>query len=208
MSESKFIESLRGRIRKEPGSRLFLTLAEELIKRGMDDEAAEELERGLAVSPDFAGAHLTLAKLYFKKREFNKALSEYEEAKRIFPSSLTALRGMAAVHRDSGDAESAANIYREVLLIDPFDQYASEFLESYIPKAEPACIDEPEVVEASDFETTEKPVYDVIDQSEQYRAEKKAETIGRLNSLLNGIKKAFAFSEAGDRGPLSDTRGA
>lgn len=208
MSESKFIESLKDRIRKEPGSRLFLTLAEELIKRDMDDEAVKELERGLAVSPDFAGAHLTLAKLYFKKREFSQALSEYQEAKRIFPSSLTALRGMAAVYRDSGDVESAADVYREVLLIDPFDRYASEFLESYIPQKEPVCIDEPEVVEAADFEATEKPVYDVIDQSEQYRAEKKAETIGRLNSLRNGIKKAFAFNEAGDSGALSNTRGA
>ncbi|MCE5312917.1 MAG: hypothetical protein LLF86_07185 [Nitrospiraceae bacterium] len=207
MSESKFIESLRERIRQEPGSRLFLTLAEELIKRDMYEEAAETLERGLAVSPDFAGAHLTLAKLYASRREFGKALFEYEEAKRIFPSSLTALRGIAAVYRDSGEADAAAEAYREVLLIDPLDQFASEFIDSYIPKKAPACIDEPELVESDDFDTAEKPVYEVIDQSEQYREDRKTETISRLNNLLEGIKKTFAFPEGG-RSAVSNSRGA
>ncbi|MBN2653659.1 MAG: tetratricopeptide repeat protein [Nitrospirae bacterium] len=197
MAESKFIESLRERISKEPGSRLFLTLAEELIKRDLYEDAISVLERGLAASPDFAGAHLTLAGLYAAKKEYQKALSEYSEAKRIFPSSLTALRGLASAYRGSGDMDAASEAYKEVLLIDPLDQYAAEFLANYQPASSLECIEDPEVVEAADFCTEENSACEIIDQTDQFKEQRDEETISRLNSLLDGIKRAFAFPESG-----------
>ncbi|MDX9713815.1 MAG: tetratricopeptide repeat protein [Dissulfurispiraceae bacterium] len=194
MAESRFIETLRERISNEPGSRLFLTLAEELIKRDLHDEAANILERGLAASPDFAGAHLTLAGLYALKKDYQKAIYEYSEAKRIFPSSLTALRGIAAAYKDHGDMDAAADAYREVLLLDPLDQQAAEFIEIFGAKTV-QVIEEPEVIEVEHLYTDQTSDIEIIDQTEQFNEQKNEETIGRLSSLLDGIKRAFALSD-------------
>lgn len=63
MDDNIYIKRLRERLRQKPDSRLFLSLAEELRKRGKMDEAKAILSDGIKQNP-FAAARLTLRRWY------------------------------------------------------------------------------------------------------------------------------------------------
>ena len=56
------VDELRRRVREEPGSRLFLGLAEELLRRGEREEALGVLEAGLAARPGQVAATVAKAR--------------------------------------------------------------------------------------------------------------------------------------------------
>ncbi|HMK55620.1 MAG TPA: tetratricopeptide repeat protein [Dissulfurispiraceae bacterium] len=81
MNADFFIERLRERVRKAPGSRLFLSLAEELKKRDSHEEAISVLKSGIEQSPSFVAAKLTLGRWLLKEEKL-------EEAKKAFFSII------------------------------------------------------------------------------------------------------------------------
>ncbi|HMK61541.1 MAG TPA: tetratricopeptide repeat protein [Dissulfurispiraceae bacterium] len=73
MNADIFIEKLRERVRKTPGSPLFLSLAEELQKRDAHEEAIAVLKSGIEQSPSFVAAKLTLGRWLFKEEKLDEA---------------------------------------------------------------------------------------------------------------------------------------
>ncbi|WP_237705898.1 tetratricopeptide repeat protein [Methanocella conradii] len=61
----------------------------ELYHMGMIDDALVELDASLNVNPNRAEAHLLIGDIYERRRMFDEAISEYNEALRLSPEDGT-----------------------------------------------------------------------------------------------------------------------
>lgn len=97
MDADYYLEKLRDRVLEDPGSRLFLTLAEELRKRGEMEEAFMVLKHGIENNPAFASARLTLGRWYLKDEKLDEAKQEFTAVLNISPDDKFALRYMKEI---------------------------------------------------------------------------------------------------------------
>ena len=103
MESSTYIKKLRERLSQQPGSRLFLSLAEELRKRDMGDEAVELLVDGIGKNPDFLAARLTLGRWYLQGNKFAEALEQFSAVLEKAPGNNFARKGLAEANRALGN---------------------------------------------------------------------------------------------------------
>ncbi len=103
MESSTFIKKLRERLSQQPGSRLFVSLAEELRKRDLGDEAVELLIDGIGKHPGFLAARLTLGRWYLQGRKFAEALEQFSAVLEKAPGNNFALKGLAEANRALGN---------------------------------------------------------------------------------------------------------
>ncbi|MCB1037409.1 MAG: tetratricopeptide repeat protein, partial [Acidobacteria bacterium] len=73
------LEELRQRWEADPGSRVFLQLAEEYRRLGRKDEAIHVLEQGLERSPNHLSAKVALGRCRLEKQEYGSAAGIFEE---------------------------------------------------------------------------------------------------------------------------------
>jgi len=103
MESSTYIKKLRERLSQQPGSRLFLSLAEELRKLDLSDEAADLLIDGIGKNPDFLAARLTLGRWYLQGHKFEEALEQFSAVLEKAPGNNFALKGLAEANRALGN---------------------------------------------------------------------------------------------------------
>ncbi len=134
MDSNLYINKLRERLNESPDSRLFLSLAEELGKRGSVDEAIEILENGVMSFPEFLAARLALGKYYLSadmlsnaEKEFNWILKRSGQAVSQ-EMTIYVLKGLASVYKRLGNLVDAAAQYKKALEIDPYDEEAASYL--------------------------------------------------------------------------------
>jgi uncharacterized protein HemY len=72
------IDDLRRRLEKEPGSRLFAQLAEELRKDGELEEAIRVSRAGLQKHPSYPSARMTLGRALLDTGDWGSARAEFE----------------------------------------------------------------------------------------------------------------------------------
>ncbi len=118
------IEKLRARVEKDPNSRLFLPLAEEYRKLGMQDEAISVILGGLERQPAYTSAHVALGRIYLEKNMVEEAKKEFEAVVRAIPDNLFAHRKLADIYRDRGETEKAIAEYEIVVKLNPIDEDA------------------------------------------------------------------------------------
>lgn len=111
-------------VAKEPGSKAFLSLAEEYGKAGMWKEAAAVLEDGLKTYPNFITAMVALGRAYDQLGQSVKAEALLEEAVRISPENLRAHRTLAKIYVSHGRKDAAVQSCRVILAVNPQDQEA------------------------------------------------------------------------------------
>ncbi|MCP9469578.1 MAG: tetratricopeptide repeat protein [Nitrospira sp.] len=111
-------------VAKEPGSKAFLSLAEEYGKAGMWEEAAAVLEDGLKTYPNFITAMVALGRAYDQLGQSVKATAILEEAIRVSPENLRAHRTLAKIYAAQGRKDAAARSCRVILEVNPQDQEA------------------------------------------------------------------------------------
>ena len=87
---------------KEPGSKVFIPLAEEYGKAGMWEEAAAVLEDGLKTYPGFITAMVALGRAYEQMNQAVKAKAILEEAVKLSPDNLRAHRTLAKLYAAQG----------------------------------------------------------------------------------------------------------
>lgn len=115
------IDELRQRLERDPGSRLFAQLAEELRKAGDVDEAISIARAGLAVHPSYPSARLTLGRALLDAGDAAAAKAELETAVRGAPDNILASRVLAEAHEALGDVSAALAQYRGTLEMAPGD---------------------------------------------------------------------------------------
>ena len=78
MAGNPRIDDLRRRLEKDPGSRLFAQLAEELRKDGDLEEAINVCREGLKRQPAYPSARMTLGRALFDTGDLAAARAEFE----------------------------------------------------------------------------------------------------------------------------------
>ena len=94
-------------------------LADVLARQGADDEAERNYRDALRIQPDFADAHLGLARLRFGQKAFPAALEHFREALEIAPDRAEARVGLGATLEATGDREEARRQYLAALRTHP-----------------------------------------------------------------------------------------
>lgn len=104
------IEELRRRLEKDPASRLFAQLAEELRKEGDLEEAIRVSREGLQKHPFYPSARMTLGRALLDSGDLDAARIEFEAVLQGAPDNLLARRFLeeCQARRGAPDAESAA----------------------------------------------------------------------------------------------------
>lgn len=124
------IDDLRKRIERDPQSRLFAQLAEELRKDGDLDEAIQVAREGLKTHSSYPSARLTLGRALMDTGDTKAAQRELETAVQGAPDNILAGRLLAECLESLGRLEEAAARYRTTLALSAGDRQIASRLEA------------------------------------------------------------------------------
>ncbi len=130
MSANPRIDDLRKRIERDPQSRLFAQLAEELRKDGDLAEAIQVAREGLKSHSNYPSARLTLGRALMDTGDTKAALRELEAAVQGAPDNILAGRLLAECLETEGRLEEAAARYRTTLGLSAGDKQIGAKLEA------------------------------------------------------------------------------
>lgn len=105
-SESR-AEELEQQLQDQPGSRLFVQLAEEYRRLERYDDAVRTLEKGLEDQPTYVSARVLLGRCRLESGDPAGAIPELEQALRQDQTHLLAHKLLARAHLETGDVEAA-----------------------------------------------------------------------------------------------------
>jgi tetratricopeptide (TPR) repeat protein len=112
VSEDSRIDALRKRLQKDPGSIAFAQLAEEYRRAGRFQDAIDVCQAGLARHPGYLSARVTLGRALLEIGDIDGAQRELNDVLRVAPDNLSAIRGIAEVHRKKGEIPEALEQFR------------------------------------------------------------------------------------------------
>ena len=130
MAGNPRIDDLRRRLEKDPGSRLFAQLAEELRKDGDLEEAINVCREGLKRQPAYPSARMTLGRALFDTGDLAAARVEFETVIKGAPDNILASRLLAESLEGLGDLQAAAKQYRTTLALAPGDKQVQGHLDA------------------------------------------------------------------------------
>lgn len=120
-AEKQEIAKLRERIAKDPKSKLFVSLAEELRKGGDRDAAIRVLQEGLKHSPTYITARSFLGRYLLEKGDLASALKEFQAVAAAIPDNLLAQRKLGDILVLMDREPEALEKYRIVSTLTPRD---------------------------------------------------------------------------------------
>ena len=106
------IRDLQRRVEREPGSRYFVPLADELRKAGRLPDAIATLESGLVVHPGYVAARIALARAYLEAGRIESSMEAFSRALADDPSNLVAAKALGDLHLSRGEPLEALKRYR------------------------------------------------------------------------------------------------
>lgn len=130
MAANPRIDDLRKRLQKEPGSRLFAQLAEELRKEGELEEAIRVCREGLSKNPNYPSARMTLGRALFDNGDLPGARGELEAVLKGAPDNILASRMLGECLEGLGDPAGALARYRLTLQMSPGDKQVQARLDA------------------------------------------------------------------------------
>jgi len=122
------IEKFKAMIAKNPGSRLFATLAELYRKEGMLDEAIRLCIDGLTFHPNYLSGRVALGRAYYEKVMFKEAKEELLKVIAITPDNIVANKVLGELFFVEGDGVEAKRYFERVLTQSPGDTVIEEKL--------------------------------------------------------------------------------
>jgi len=135
------IDDLRKRLEREPGSRLFAQLAEELRKEGEFEEAIRVSREGLQKHPAYPSARMTLGRALLDSGDLTGARGEFETVLKSAPDNILAGRFLGECLEALGDHLGALARYKTTLTLAPDDrqlQTRAEALQTRLAAPSPA----------------------------------------------------------------------
>ena len=128
MADESRIEALKKRVQKDPGSIAFAQLAEEYRRAGRFQESIEVCRAGLARHPGYLSARVTLGRALLEIGDTESAERELGEVVRVAPDNLSAVRGLADVHRRRGELPEALEQFRAAFDLAGQDPTIEQFV--------------------------------------------------------------------------------
>jgi Flp pilus assembly protein TadD len=116
------IDELRKKLDKEPGSRLFAQLAEELRKDGDLEDAIRVAREGLQKHSSYPSARMTLGRALYDTGDWAAARAEFELVLKGAPDNILASRLLAESLESLGDVPAAIERYKKTLALAPGDK--------------------------------------------------------------------------------------
>lgn len=123
------IEELRRRVERDPASMAFAQLGEEYRRAGDLDGAISVCRAGLAIHPGYLSARVTLGRTLLVTGDPAGAEAEFTYVLRHVPEHLAALRGLAEIHHQRGDASAALDYYKRAFAQATHDPHLEQMVE-------------------------------------------------------------------------------
>jgi len=120
------VAELRRRWEEDPGSRLFLQLAEEYRRLGRHGEAVTVLESGIERHPGQVSAHVALGRARLHTDDAGGAVEALDRALELDPTNLVAHKLLVEAHLAQGDRDLARQRLDLYLLLNEGDPDADE----------------------------------------------------------------------------------
>jgi len=111
------IEQLERRVKADPASIAFATLAEEYRRAGRHQEAIEVCRSGLSRHPAYLSARVTLGRALIEVGQLEEAKAELAHVLQTAPENLAAIRGLAEIHHRRGEIPEAHEHYKSAMEI-------------------------------------------------------------------------------------------
>jgi tetratricopeptide (TPR) repeat protein len=105
------IRDLKSRVEREPRSRFFVPLADELRKAGRLLETIEVLEAGLAEHPSYVAARVALARAFLEAGRIDESMTAFSKVLADDPSNLVASKALGDIHLSRGERTEALKSY-------------------------------------------------------------------------------------------------
>ena len=102
--------------------------AQAYLDAGMSSEATAELERAVALCPNFADLRTRLGVAYRDRGDVQRARSQFEAAKEANPNYLQARLMLGVLELSSGNDDAARAEFESVLEIDPSQKSAAMYV--------------------------------------------------------------------------------
>jgi tetratricopeptide (TPR) repeat protein len=106
------IQDLKRRIELDPGSRLFVALAEEYRKAGRLAEALSTLQRGLLSHPNYLSAQVALGRAYLESGQVTEAIATFSRVLVADPGNLVSARSLADIYLSRGENVEAIKKFK------------------------------------------------------------------------------------------------
>jgi tetratricopeptide (TPR) repeat protein len=106
------IEDLKRRLEIDPGSRLFVALAEEYRKNGLLPEALSTLQKGLLAHPHYISAQVALGRAYLESGLITEAIATFSKVLVADPGNLVSAKSLADIYLSRGEAVEAVKKYK------------------------------------------------------------------------------------------------
>jgi tetratricopeptide (TPR) repeat protein len=106
------IRDLERRLDLDPGSRLFVSLAEEYRKVGRLRDALSALQKGLLAHPGYVAAQVALGRVYLEAKQTTDAIATFTKVLSADPGNLVAAKSLADIHLDRGDKLESLKKYK------------------------------------------------------------------------------------------------
>lgn len=128
MAGNPRIDDLRRRLEKDPGSRLFAQLAEELRKDGELEEAIRVCRAGLQKHAAYPSARMTLGRALLDTGDIAAARVEFETVLKGAPDNILASRFLGECLEALGDLAAARDRFKATLALAPGDKQVTAHL--------------------------------------------------------------------------------
>src|SRR5438105_10680116 len=106
------IRDLERRLDLDPGSRLFVSLAEEYRRLGRVRDALGALQKGLLAHPGYVAAQVALGRAYLEANQNTDAIATFTKVLVSDPGNLVAAKSLADVYQARGDNLEALKKYK------------------------------------------------------------------------------------------------
>jgi len=106
------IRDLERRLDLDPGSRLFVSLADEYRKVGRIKDALSALQKGLLAHPGYVAAQVALGRAYTEANMATDAIATFTKVLVSDPANLVAAKSLADIHFGRNDNLEALKKYK------------------------------------------------------------------------------------------------
>jgi tetratricopeptide (TPR) repeat protein len=152
------IDDLRRRLDKDPGSRLFAQLAEELRKDGELEEAIRVSRDGLHRHPAYPSARMTLGRALLDTGDIAAARTEFEIVLKGAPDNILASRFLGECLEGLGELAAARDRFKATLALAPGDKQVTAHLQELEAKLKKAAAPAPAAAAPAARAAEEAPV--------------------------------------------------
>jgi tetratricopeptide (TPR) repeat protein len=115
------LRALRSQLRRNPGSLVYLELAEALRRRGRLEEALELADLGLQHHPDLDDARDLYARILADQGNVSQARAMWTALRDRNPRHVGALKGLGYIAFRAGHLDEALELLEDALAINPSD---------------------------------------------------------------------------------------